>query len=327
MLVMNLSQLNQIVKSEDFFIIDKNITDLYPELSKELKNKKTYYIDNAEQSKSFQVLEDGCHFFLDAGIKRGDSLHIIGGGATTDLGGFIASCLLRGISWHAYPTSLLAMVDAAIGGKVGINTNQGKNLVGSFHLPSSVNYCEEFLKTLPKKEFDSGMGEIIKYLFLSKSICELFHSKDFNIELDLMKLITACADYKEKIVAEDFQEGGKRKILNLGHTFGHAIEKSLQIPHGKAVAIGLGIIIDIYTPDFKNNYKAIVEKMRLDLSVPVVCYEQFWSYLKFDKKIQTNKSIELIIPTSKDDAEIRNVLFDDIERDLKAYEKYKSFFK
>jgi 3-dehydroquinate synthase len=327
MLVMNLSQLNQIVKSEEFFIIDKNISDLYPQLSKELVNKKTYYIDNAELSKSFEVLEDGCRFFLEAGIKRGDCLHIIGGGATTDLGGFIASCLLRGISWHAYPTSLLAMVDAAIGGKVGINTSHGKNLVGSFHLPSSVNYCEEFLHTLPKKEFDSGMGEIIKYLFLSRSINEIFNSDSFDINSDLMTLITACADYKEEIVEEDFQEAGKRKILNLGHTFGHAIEKSLQISHGKAVAIGLGIIIDIYKPEFKNNYQAIVKKMRLDLSIPKINYEQFWSYLKFDKKITTNKSIELIIPTSKNNTEIRNVLFDDIDRDLKAYEKYKSFFK
>jgi 3-dehydroquinate synthase len=323
MLVMNLSQLNQIVKSEEYFIIDKNVADLYPELNENLKTKNTYYIDNAEASKNFQQLEAGCQFFLDAGVKRSDCLHIIGGGATTDLGGFIASCLLRGISWCAYPTTLLAMVDAAIGGKVGINTKQGKNLVGSFHLPKSVNYCEEFLKTLPRDEFQSGMGEIIKYLFLDTAIHEHFREADEP----LMPLIKACAEYKEKIVEEDFQEGGKRKVLNLGHTFGHAVEKTLGIPHGKAVAIGLEIIIDLYTPNFKDEYNKIISKMNLDLSIPKMDFDIFWSYLKFDKKIKTKNSIELIIPTSSIDAEIRTVLFDDVEKDLRSYEQYKRFFK
>ena len=158
----------------------------------------------------------------DFGLTRSDAIVGIGGGSTTDLAGFVAATWLRGISWYAIPTSLAGMVDAAIGGKTGINSLHGKNLIGSFFSPQEVIIDLTFLNKLPKRDFNAGMAEVIKAGFIDNSkILDLSANAAENIS----ELIWLSIDMKARVVSEDFRESKTREVLNYGHTLGHAIEK------------------------------------------------------------------------------------------------------
>lgn len=192
-------------------------------------------------------------------LDRQDTLVAVGGGALSDAAGFAASTYLRGIRSVIVPTTLLAQVDAAIGGKTGINLPSGKNLAGTFHFPEVVIVDPEPLKTLPKRELLSGLGEIIKYAYIEKTIgeqtdyrpgprslhrllTELLIDGGFSADNPaLLGIITACVKMKMAVVGKDPYEGELRRCLNLGHTLAHAIEKVMDysITHGEAVAIGL----------------------------------------------------------------------------------------
>jgi len=174
----------------------------------------------------------------DFGLTRSDAIVGIGGGSTTDLAGFVAATWLRGISWYAIPTSLAGMVDAAIGGKTGINSLHGKNLIGSFFSPQEVIIDLTFLNKLPKRDFNAGMAEVIKAGFIDNSkILDLSANAAENIS----ELIWLSIDMKARVVSEDFRESKAREVLNYGHTLGHAIEKleNYKLRHGEAVSIGL----------------------------------------------------------------------------------------
>jgi|FLOH01.1.fsa_nt_gi 3-dehydroquinate synthase len=171
-------------------------------------------------------------------LTRSDCIVGIGGGATTDLAGFVAASWLRGISWYAIPTSLVGMVDAAIGGKTGINSEYGKNLIGSFNSPSSVTIDPSFLETLPERDFNAGMAEIIKSGFIADA--QILQMATTPIK-EVAEMISRTVSVKAHVVGQDFREGKLREILNYGHTLGHAIEKreEYRLRHGEAVAIGL----------------------------------------------------------------------------------------
>jgi len=182
-----------------------------------------------------------------AGLDRKSALYAVGGGVITDLGGFVASTYMRGIRVHLFPTTLLGQVDAAIGGKTAVNLPQGKNLVGTFYQPASVFCDPSVLKTLPPREYVSGLGEVVKYGIIRDA--ELFATIEKNIEgirsrdpgvLD--EIVYRCVAIKADVVTKDEKESGERAILNYGHTIGHALEaaggyKLLQ--HGEAVSIGM----------------------------------------------------------------------------------------
>ncbi len=177
-------------------------------------------------------------------LTRSDAVIAIGGGATTDLTGFVAASWLRGIAWYAIPTTLAAMVDAAIGGKTGLNTVHGKNLVGAFYSPAGVYIDISFLDSLSDRDFAAGLAEVIKTGFIGEAkILELLvATRDLNEVRPLAEeLIALSAGFKARVVSGDFREGRLREILNYGHTLGHAIEKAekFQLRHGEAVAIGL----------------------------------------------------------------------------------------
>lgn len=200
-----------------------------------------------EETKSLQGLGRVLDFLAERRIDRGGVLYAIGGGVIGDLGGFAAACYLRGIDLHQVPTTLLAMVDSSVGGKTGINLAAGKNLVGAFHQPRVVHVSTGVLETLPPREFAAGMAEVIKYgllgdaeLFRQLAGATLAPQSD-----DLPAVIRRCCAAKARIVEEDEFETapqGGRALLNLGHTFGHAIEQVAGYGtylHGEAVAIGL----------------------------------------------------------------------------------------
>ena len=193
---------------------------------------------DGESGKSEEFLMQMWSECADFGLTRSDCIVAIGGGATTDLGGFVAATWLRGISWHAFPTSLAGMVDAAIGGKTGINSPSGKNLIGAFHSPDSVRIDITFLSSLPDRDFRAGMAEVIKCGFISDpEILKLALDAKSNIE----ELVHRSVEVKSKVMSTDFKESKQREILNYGHTLGHAVEKleDYKLRHGEAISIGL----------------------------------------------------------------------------------------
>lgn len=200
-----------------------------------------------EGSKSLAGLGTVLEFLADKQIDRGGVLFAVGGGVIGDLGGFAAASYLRGIAFYQVPTTLLAMVDSSVGGKTGINLAAGKNLAGAFHQPKGVFIATGLLRTLPAREFAAGMAEVIKYGLLGDAALfgQLERHPLAATSADLAAVIRRCCAVKARIVEADERElarDGGRALLNLGHTFGHAIERAAgygEYLHGEAVAIGL----------------------------------------------------------------------------------------
>ena len=189
-------------------------------------------VPDGETAKSLAVVERICRRMAEAGFTRADAIVGVGGGVVTDLAGFVAAVYHRGIRFVSVSTTLLGQVDAAIGGKTGVNLPEGKNLVGAFWQPSAVLCDTAMLATLPPREYRSGVGEVAKYHFLGGGRLD---------ELELDERVAACVRIKAAVVAADEREGGRRAILNYGHTLAHAIETAgaYDLRHGEAVAIGI----------------------------------------------------------------------------------------
>jgi 3-dehydroquinate synthase len=232
-----------------FIITDSNVQqyvlpDLLPLLNQE-KNVEIFEIDPGEESKNLDIAAQIWTGLLEANADRHSLIINIGGGVVTDLGGFIAAVFKRGIPFIHIPTSVMAMCDAAIGGKTGIDFNFHKNIIGSFSLPKAVLVHPAFIQSMPVEELKSGYAEMLKHAIIADA--QLFTALE-SIEIEnpdhIALFIERSATIKEEIVSEDFTEKGRRKILNFGHTIGHAIESALleklaPITHGHAVAIGM----------------------------------------------------------------------------------------
>ena len=209
-----------------------------------------YVFEAGEQNKNINEIAGMWNKMAEAGFTRTDFVVGLGGGVTTDMAGFAASTFLRGIKVIQLPTSLLAMVDASVGGKTGIDIPMGKNQVGAFWQPSLVLEDISFLKTLPDEVFTEGMGEVTKHAFIMD--LELFDklgkaNGDIRSDEDLLEEIV-CMNVSDKasVVGEDENDNGRRQTLNFGHTVGHVIERDSGFtkPHGICVAKGMGIIMD-----------------------------------------------------------------------------------
>jgi 5-deoxy-5-amino-3-dehydroquinate synthase len=198
-------------------------------------------VPDGEAAKSLSGVEDLCRRFAAFGLNRSDVVVAVGGGVVTDLAGFAAASFHRGTAYVNVATTLLAQVDAAIGGKTGVNLPEGKNLVGAFWQPSAVLCDTSVLSTLPPREWASGRGEMAKYAFLADG------PPDASLlELPLVEQVARCAAIKAEVVAADEREGDRRMLLNYGHTLAHALEASAftaagdgELRHGEAVAVGL----------------------------------------------------------------------------------------
>lgn len=200
-------------------------------------------IPAGEQSKSLENYARLARSFAELEMTRFDGVVALGGGVVGDLAGFAAATYMRGIGFVQIPTTLLAMVDSSIGGKTGVDIPEGKNLVGAFHLPLAIVRDCAFLETLPEKEMMNGYAEMIKTAVLfDRELFETLKRKPRGAEL--AAAVERCAALKTLVVEDDFKEKGKRMLLNLGHTFGHAIEKisGYSVPHGAAVAMGMRIV-------------------------------------------------------------------------------------
>ena len=209
-------------------------------------------VPDAEEAKSAQVASSLWAFLGKSGFTRSDAIVGVGGGTVTDLAGFVAATWLRGIRVVHVPTTLLAMVDAAVGGKTGINTVEGKNLVGSFHPPAGVLCDVATLETLPQDDFVSGMAEVIKCGFIADpAILDLVEADpEGATRCDgpaVRELIERSIVVKARVVSQDPKESGLREILNYGHTFAHAIEQveSYSWRHGAAVSVGMVYVAEL----------------------------------------------------------------------------------
>ncbi|MGD9948434.1 MAG: 3-dehydroquinate synthase [Desulfobulbus sp.] len=232
------------------------------------------------------------------GFDRKDALIALGGGVTGDITGFLAAIYMRGIPFVQVPTSLLAQVDSSVGGKTGVDIPQGKNLIGSFYQPKAVFIDTDVLQTLPREEFLGGMAEVIKYGVAIDA--DFFHwlgeHREGILGLDpnsVIPMVRRCCEMKADVVEQDEREGGLRRILNFGHTIGHAVEAAsgYKLIHGFAVAIGMRAVAKlavrggIATPEVAQS----IEQLLLAYGLPVFIPKEFAlktlrDYLQTDKK-------------------------------------------
>ncbi len=226
-----------------FVLTDDNVFSLYPSLF-----SSAAHVFVAKHGEDSKTLENAGRVLAEMAAERLDrksTLVAVGGGVVGDLGGFAAAVYMRGIDWINVPTTLLAQLDSSIGGKTGVDLKGYKNMVGAFHLPKAVHIRTDFIKTLVQREVLCGLGEGFKTALLCETAQKEWKalSGEKSAETDCFALVNACARFKEKVVNSDFKESGMRKILNLGHTVGHALEylDAHKLSHGEYVAVGLAV--------------------------------------------------------------------------------------
>lgn len=258
-------------------------------------------VPNAEEAKTAQVAAFLWQVLGQADFTRTDAVVAVGGGATTDLGGFVAATWLRGIRVVQVPTTLLAMVDAAVGGKTGINTAEGKNLVGAFHPPAGVLCDLAALASLPRHDFVAGLAEVVKCGFIADP--RILDLVEANVELlqdpvaassseVLLELVERAVAVKARVVGEDLREAGLREILNYGHTFGHAVEliERFQWRHGAAVSVGMVFAAELarlagrLSDEVVGRHRSILSSLGLPVSYRGDRWTQLQAAMRRDKK-------------------------------------------
>ncbi len=303
--------------SKIFIITDKNIflknSRLFEEdLKKNFKFEKII-LPQGENTKSFKYLQFLVEKILKFRLDRNALLICIGGGVLGDLVALASSVILRGIDFIQIPSTLLSQVDSSVGGKTGINSKYGKNLIGTFKQPKSVIISTDILNTLDKREVICGYAEILKYSFIKDKIFFKWLTNNGNkvISLDSDSCIHAIkksCSIKSKIVSIDEKEKGIREILNFGHTFGHAIESinnyKNKIKHGEAIFIGMylaikfSVALKLCNEDIQKTYESHLEKLGIPYKLKQynikISPKQFLAHMKFDKKLKNNK-IKLIL--------------------------------
>jgi len=254
-------------------------------------------VPDSEDAKRVEVAAFCWGIMGQSDFTRTDAVIGFGGGSTTDLAGFVAATWLRGVKLIQVPTTLLGMVDAAIGGKTGINTSEGKNLVGVFHAPSKVIIDLDTLLTLPKNEILAGFGEVVKYGFIADPrILEIIESS-VDIATDptsaeFQELIERSVAIKARVVSEDFKEAGLREILNYGHTLGHAIEHAERYKwrHGAAISIGMVFVAELarlagrLSDDVVDRHRSVLKLIGLPTSYSSGKWNQLVETMQRDKK-------------------------------------------
>lgn len=254
-------------------------------------------VPDAEAAKRVEVAAFCWQILGQADFTRTDAVIGLGGGAVTDLAGFVAATWLRGVKLVQIPTTVLGMVDASVGGKTGINTAEGKNLVGSFYAPHAVLCDIDLLQTLPKNEILAGFAEVAKYGFIAEP--EILETIERDVDratdpgsAEFRRLVELSIGVKARVVSEDFREGGIREILNYGHTLGHAIEHAerYQWRHGVAISIGmvyaaeLGRMAGSLSDAAVQRHRSVLGALGLPVSYPAGRWPGLLATMQRDKK-------------------------------------------
>jgi 3-dehydroquinate synthase len=291
-------------------ISDTNISPLLADRVKQSLTSSDFQptlitIPAGEKSKTLEQAGAICDQMIDAGFDRQSFVIGLGGGVVGDLSGFIAAIFHRGIPHVQIPTTLLAMVDSSIGGKTGVNTAAGKNLIGAVHHPSLVIADVDVLKTLPRREFNQGFAEIVKHAIISDA--EMFAAlKDIDLE-NLAPLVRRNIEIKSRVVAKDERDRtGERAILNFGHTVGHAIERAgdyVEFLHGEAISLGIVAACGVSIKragmprDQRNGIVDLLRRFDLPTHLaPNFPREKIFEALPFDKKFESGEVRFVVTP-------------------------------
>lgn len=285
------SKVENINVSPDFLIVDSKVESLYR--GKLPVCKHVMKIVGGEESKTPTMLQQIWQEMSRAELQRDSSVVVIGGGSVCDVGAFAASTWKRGVGLTLIPTTLLCMVDAALGGKTAINTAGSKNQAGTIYPASEIIVCLDFLQTLPDDEMVNGLAEALKTAVIGdKRIVEYLHERDFS------RIVKSCLAVKGEIVAADLEEKNKRRLLNLGHTIGHCIEteSDFNIGHGTAVAMGIPIAAKMGgNKGFAAEFSQVAHGLGIETVIPPsVIIDGVMRHLNNDKKTTDHGRIWII---------------------------------
>ena len=306
---------NVIGKNNGLAVVSEKVFKIYGNFLK-LPKERIFILKDGEKEKTFKT----CQKILDKALKlkltRKDYIIAVGGGVCGDIAGFAASIYMRGIHLIQIPTTLLACVDSSVGGKTGVDTRFGKNLIGSFYQPDCVFINTNFLKTLDERQFKTGLGEVVKYAFIEKSCgCDeefnLINYLSLNSDKILVRsnkileeLIRICVSLKISVVEKDEHESGLRKILNFGHTYAHAVEKLTnykKYTHGEAVVKGIEFAFEFAHKrgEILESYKFVAEDLIKKYNfkkIPDLDIRKVLLTMKLDKKAESD-GIVFILPS------------------------------
>jgi len=309
-----------------FFILDKDLKNIYGNLLSDLPIERTLIVDSREESKSFEQSSIFLKELLSKKIKKDNILVAIGGGVVQDITAFLSSIIFRGIDWIFVPTTLLSQCDSCIGSKTSINFQSYKNVLGNFYPPKKVIIDKNFLDSLPKSEIKSGIGEMTHYYFFEGSnfLEDIYNNYDDIIsrKKDISPYIIESLRIKKRVIEVDEFDTGIRNHFQFGHTFGHAIENAsnYQINHGQAVTLGMDISMFISQQKGLLNkadfitYHDLIAKNFPPFNLKFFDFELFYDSLKKDKKNVSNFLVCILIEKSgqlkKAKIEINNNLKD-----------------
>lgn len=314
------------ISGKALIVSDSNVAPLYMERVKASLEKIgiivfKFVFPAGESSKNAKTYLEILNFLAENHFSRNDTLFALGGGVTGDLTGFSAATYMRGVKFVQIPTSLLAAVDSSVGGKTGIDLEQGKNLAGAFYQPEVVIFDPDVLSTLPEEYFADGMAEVIKYAVIRGRGIDTLLLEDYRNNLE--EIITRCIEIKRDVVEEDEFESGIRKILNFGHTAGHAIETEANytFSHGRCVAMGMYIVTNAWekrglckqgTCDI---LKQILDLFALDTKCPY-SPETLLKKAESDKKAD-GEGVSLVVPLGVGECDVVKISMDEFLTVLK----------
>ena len=280
------------------YVIDKNVYSLYKDGFKDIQMNKIFYMDAVENKKNMDTVMEIIEFFHNIGVKKNWKIVVFGGGITQDVSTIACNLFLRNVDWYFFPTTLLAMSDSCIGGKCGINYKHLKNQIGVFYPPKKIYIDPHFIDTLTKDDYLNGWGEIVKF--------SLTNNKDFYNELRMEEEYIPCKNIEEyikkgllvkkQVIEEDEFESDLRRILNYGHTFGHALEaySNNDIPHGKGVLWEIDVVNyiaykeNLISVDYYLDIKDIICKKFITDEIVIDKPDELFELIKTDKKVKDN---------------------------------------
>ncbi len=330
-----LEQANELIKktckaTKYLIITNEKIDGLWGD-KLNIENAEKFIIPDGEKYKNFETLISILNKASELRLDRKCAFVAFGGGVIGDMTGFAASIYRRGVDFIQIPTTLLAQVDSSVGGKTAVNNEFGKNLIGTFYQPKLVIADTKTLTTLDERQLKTGLAEVVKYAFIEKSCGEDFNFFEFlekNVEeikkLNLQfvdEMVEICCKLKASVVHKDEKENGLRAILNLGHTYGHALEKCSNysvFTHGEAVAVGLQVCFDLsfamnlIDDEYYDRATNLINNF--DFSLPEHEYfepQKLIDAMKFDKKVEAGK-VRFVLPTGIGEVQI----FDNVDREI-----------
>jgi 3-dehydroquinate synthase len=304
-------------RANTVLVTDENVFSLH---QNKFKNWNTIVLKPGEAFKVQATVDSVIQQLIELNADRTTTLVGVGGGVVTDIAGYVASVYMRGIKFGFVPTTILALVDASIGGKNGVDAGVYKNLIGLIRQPAFILHDLSFLKTLPHGEWKNGFAEIIKHACIKDAaMFKQLESADLKYyqkkPLELSQLIKNNAHLKTKIVQKDELETGERKFLNFGHTLGHAIENLYSIPHGEAISIGMAFASGISEKELKLKDAAKIKNLIRQYELPTdykFDKEKVFDILKMDKK-KVKDSIDYILLNKIGNAVIQRFSFNQLK--------------